>query len=240
LSGGARLTLVDGYPDRGVTAGSRLWRAQVDLDVPVAHYLARWGRPITYGYLAGAWPLESYQTVFACEPGSAEMPSAARPFTDRLVTELVSNGVIFAPVLLHAGVSSLEVGEAPPPERFRVTASTARLVNHVRHEGGRVVAIGTTATRAIETVAQRDGTVSPGEGWTELVLSPDRPSLVVDGLVTGWHSSDAPHRGLLEAVAGSRLVEEAYGAAREARYLWHEFGDSALFLPDRPRPSDPS
>jgi S-adenosylmethionine:tRNA ribosyltransferase-isomerase len=165
------------------------------------------------------------------------MPSAGRPFTERLVTELISNGVLFAPVLLHAGVSSLEAGEAPPPERYRVTETTAHLVNHVKQEGGRVIAIGTTSTRALETVAQRDGTVSAGEGWTELVLSPDRPAQTVDGLVTGWHSSDAPHIGLLEAVAGSRLVEQAYAAAREARYLWHEFGDSALFLPARREPA---
>jgi S-adenosylmethionine:tRNA ribosyltransferase-isomerase len=134
-------------------------------------------------------------------------------------------------------VSSLEAAEPPPPERYRVTATTAALVNHVKGSGGRVIAIGTTPTRALETVANRDGNVSPGEGWTELVLSPDRPAQVVDGLVTGWHSSDAPHIGLLEAVAGSHMVAEAYAAAREARYLWHEFGDSALFLPNRPRPA---
>jgi S-adenosylmethionine:tRNA ribosyltransferase-isomerase len=227
LAGGARLTLIAPY----LSGGSRLWSARLNVDVP--DFLARWARPITYGYLGGSWPLSAYQTVFVREAGSAEMPSAGRPFSDRLVAELVSSGVIFAPVLLHTGVSSLEAGEAPPAERFRVPETTARLVNHARSSGGRVVAVGTTATRAIETVAGKDGTVAAGQGWTDLVLGPDRPARVVEGLVTGWHSSDAPHLGLLEAVAGRALVEEAYAAAREARYLWHEFGDSCLLLPAR-------
>jgi S-adenosylmethionine:tRNA ribosyltransferase-isomerase len=227
LAAGARLTLIAPY----LSGGSRLWSARLSVDAP--DFLERWARPITYGYLGGSWPLAAYQTVFAREPGSAEMPSAGRPFSDRLVAELVSSGVLFAPVLLHTGVSSLEAGEAPPAERFRVPDSTARLVNHARASGGRLIAIGTTATRAIETVAGKDGTVAPGEGWTDLVLGPERPARVVEGLVTGWHSSDAPHLGLLEAVAGPMLVREAYEAAREARYLWHEFGDSCLLLPAR-------
>lgn len=229
LASDASLVLVGIDPGNG----PRLWRARVDLDGSIEEFLARWGRPITYGYLRGRWPLSAYQTVFAHEPGSAEMPSAARPFTQRLVTGLVAEGILVAPVLLHTGVSSLEAGETPPAERFRVPPSTARVVNHVRAGGGRIVAVGTTVARALETVARDDGTVDPGEGWTDLVLGPGRPAHVVDGLVTGWHSGDAPHLGLLEAVAGSRLVHEAYGAALDARYLWHEFGDSCLFLPDR-------
>lgn len=229
LGAGASLTLLHAQPD----GGSRLWRARVDVDGAVESFLARWARPITYGYVRGRWPLGAYQTVFAREPGSAEMPSAARPFSRRLVAELVASGVLFAPVLLHTGVSSIEAGETPTAERFRVPEPTARLVNHVRASGGRVVAVGTTATRAIETVALGDGTVAAAEGWTELILGPDRPARVVDGLVTGWHAPDAPHLGLLRAVAGPRLVQHAYAAALEARYLWHEFGDSCLLLPDR-------
>jgi len=156
------------------------------------------------------------------------MPSAGRPFTTALVTELIASGVVVAPILLHCGVSSLDVGEMPHPERFRVPATTARLVHQTREAGGRIIAVGTTVTRALETVAAEDGTVVADEGWTDLVLGPGRPARVVDGLVTGWHAPDAPHLRLLDAVAGAGVVRDAYEAALEGRYLWHEFGDSAL------------
>ena len=225
------LRLLEAYPDAQVT-GSRLWRAEVDLPLDVPRYLARHGAPIAYDYVPGRWPLESYQTVFAQEPGSAEMPSAARPFTGQLVADLVAAGVTVAPIRLHTGVSSLEKGEPPLPEPFRVPASTARLVNLTRAAGGRVVAVGTTVTRALESVAGPDGVVAPGSGWTDLVLGPHRPARVVDGLITGWHEPGASHLLLLEAVAGPDLVAAAYRAAAAHGYLWHEFGDSALLLPD--------
>jgi S-adenosylmethionine:tRNA ribosyltransferase-isomerase len=202
------------------------------LSEPVEPYLARHGRPIAYGYLRGRWPLAAYQTVFASDPGSAEMPSAGRPFTAELVTGLVSAGVAVAPITLHTGVSSLERGESPQPERFRVPAATAGLVNAVRAAGGRVVAVGTTVVRALETAAAPDGRVTASEGWTELVLGPDRPARTVTGLVTGLHEPEASHLLLLEAVAGRALVQRAYDAAVSGRYLWHEFGDSCLLLPD--------
>jgi S-adenosylmethionine:tRNA ribosyltransferase-isomerase len=226
-----RLTVVASYPEVD-TAGSRLWRARVDVPDDVRRYLARHGRPITYDYVIGQWPLESYQTVFAREPGSAEMPSAARPFTGPLVVELVTRGVALAPVTLHTGVSSLEKGEGPLPEPYRVPEATARLVNATRMGGGRVVAVGTTVTRALESATGPDGAVHARHGWTDLVLGPDRPARVVDGLVTGWHEPGASHLLLLEAVAGQEMVAAAYRAATAGGYLWHEFGDSALLLPD--------
>ena len=224
--------------DRGAppVTGPRLWRAALSVDGPPGAYLDRHGRPIPYAYLRGRWPLADYQTVFAREPGSAEMPSAGRPFTHRLVTRLVTAGVAVAPVTLHTGVSSLEPGERPQPERFRVPPATATLVERTRAAGGRVVAVGTTVTRALESVARPDGSVRAGGGWTDLVLGPDRPARVVDGLVTGWHAPEASHLLLLEAVAGAELVGSAYAEAVRSHYLWHEFGDSCLLLPDR-RPS---
>jgi S-adenosylmethionine:tRNA ribosyltransferase-isomerase len=159
------------------------------------------------------------------------MPSAARPFTAPLVVELISGGTIFAPVVLHTGVSSLESDEPPLAERFRVPAVTARLVNLTKRAGGRVIAVGTTATRALESAVGADGSVRSREGWTDLVLGPQRPARVVDGLVTGLHEPSSSHLLLLEAVAGSELVQRVYDAAVEQRYLWHEFGDACLLLP---------
>ncbi|WP_322760526.1 S-adenosylmethionine:tRNA ribosyltransferase-isomerase [Frankia sp. Cr2] len=235
LPAGGSLTLVGpcsetAHLDGGVV-GNRLWRARVDVEGGVGTFLARHGRPITYGYVTGRWPLESYQTVFAHDPGSAEMPSAGRPFTTELVTSLIAAGVSMAPLTLHTGVSSPQEGEPPLAERFRVPPSTARLVNLTRTAGRRVVAVGTTVTRALETVARPDGTVRAGQGWTDLVLGPERPARVVSGLVTGWHAPGASHLLLLEAVAGADLVGQAYQEAVREHYLWHEFGDSALLLP---------
>lgn len=224
------LTLLEPYPDASVEA-PRLWRAKSSAAEDVAGLLSRHGRPIAYGYVAGHWPLEAYQTVFARHPGSAEMPSAGRPFTERLVTSLVSAGIGIAPIALHAGVSSLEDGEAPLPERFRVPRDTALRVNATRGWGGRVLAVGTTVTRALETVAGASGRVMAGEGWTDLVLDRHRPARVVDGLITGWHAPEASHLSLLEAVAGPDLVSRAYADALATGYLWHEFGDACLVLP---------
>jgi S-adenosylmethionine:tRNA ribosyltransferase-isomerase len=240
LPGGARIELLAAHPHPNRAEGSRLWRARVRVDGPLEDYLSRYGRPITYDYLAGMRPLSDYQTIFARHKGSAEMPSAARPFTHELVGDLVARGVNIAPVLLHTGVSSLEIGEPPQEERFDVPSSTAWLVNQTRAAGNLVVAVGTTVTRALETVARPNGTVVPGHGLTDLVLSSERPARVVDALITGWHASDASHLALLEAVAGSELVQGAYDAAIEASYQWHEFGDSCLFIPKRRRRSNMS
>lgn len=234
LEAGGRAEVLSAYG--GVEGRSRMLRTRLYLDGPAEDYLARVGRPISYPYVPKRWPLAVYQTVFAREPGSAEMPSAARPFTAELVTDLVTRGIALAPVVLHTGVSSFERGETPPPEGFRVPRSTARAVNDTRAAGGRVVAVGTTVTRALETAADRGGIVRSMAGWTDLVLSPDRPVMVVDGLITGWHAPEASHHLLLEAVAGADLVGNAYGAALEERYLWHEFGDVCVFLPQHLRP----
>jgi S-adenosylmethionine:tRNA ribosyltransferase-isomerase len=161
------------------------------------------------------------------------MPSAARPFSTELVTALVADGVAIAPITLHAGVSSAEAGEPPVPERFDVPAATARLVNLTHAAGARVIAVGTTVTRALESAADTDGTVRAAGGWTDLVLGGDRPARVIDGLITGWHDVGASHLSLLEVVAGPALVATAYREAVDHGYLWHEFGDSALLLPAR-------
>jgi S-adenosylmethionine:tRNA ribosyltransferase-isomerase len=226
LPGETEVELVAPY-----AGGTRLWLARIHGRAPLREFLAAHGHPIRYGYVPREWPLEHYQTVFATEPGSAEMPSAGRPFTPELITACAARGVLIAPLTLHTGVSSLERGEAPYPERYRVPEETARLVNAVRWWGGRVIAVGTTAVRALETVAADDGTVVAGEGWTRLVVTPERGMHAVDGLITGWHEPEASHLQLLEAVAGPELLAASYAEALAHGYLWHEFGDSHLILP---------
>jgi len=226
LPGGGRAELVAPYLSAG-----RLWIAALDLPSPVGDHLALHGRPIRYAHQRRPRPLADHQTIFATVPGSAEMPSAGRPFTPRLLHALVARGVGVAPILLHTGVSSPERGERPYPERFAVSAATAARVNAARRAGGRVVAVGTTVTRALETAAAPDGTVTAASGWTSLTITPERGVRAVDGLITGWHEPDASHLLLLEAVAGRALVERSYAAAVALRYRWHEFGDSHLLLP---------
>ncbi|WP_405809172.1 S-adenosylmethionine:tRNA ribosyltransferase-isomerase [Streptomyces sp. NBC_00210] len=230
IPGGERLVL-----EEPIAPGAqRLWWASVSVDVPTL--LGRYGRPIRYGYTVQDQPLSAYQTVFALPcpdgSGSAEMPSAARPFTAGLVAELVSRGVQFAPLTLHTGVASAEAHEPPYPERFEVPASTAWLVNAARAGGGRIIAVGTTAVRALESAARDDGVVRAAAGWTDLVITPGRGVRAVDGLLTGLHEPEASHLLMLEAIAGREALGRAYQEALGHLYLWHEFGDVHLILPN--------
>ena len=209
----------------------RLWVVALDLPGGDLTFVRARGRPIRYGHVPDDWPLSTYQTVYATEPGSAEMPSAGRAFTPEIITALVARGISVSPLVLHAGVSSTEVGEPPPPEWYRVPAATARRVNDTRAAGGRVVAVGTTVVRALETVVDDGGLVRGGVGWTETMVTPDRPVRAVDGLLTGWHEPRAGHLLILQAIADPLALESAYRAALEGGYLWHELGDLHLILP---------
>ena len=245
LAGGGRAELLAPYGPTGATfrpAGdrrpSRLWVAELHAEPDrLAGWLHEHGRPIRYGCVESSWPLAAYQTIFAAPAagplglGSAEMPSAGRPFTPELLARLVARGVVLAPITLHTGVSSLEAHEPPYPERYRVPATTARLVDEAHAAGHRVVAVGTTATRALETDATADGRARPGEGWTDLVITPERGLRVVDGVLSGWHEPEASHLLLMEAAAGRRLLAASYDAALAEGYRWHEFGDVHLVLP---------
>jgi S-adenosylmethionine:tRNA ribosyltransferase-isomerase len=212
-------------------SSERLWVAALDLPTPLHAYLAAHGRPIRYRHVAHDWPLAAYQTVFGRVAGSAEMPSASRPFTDHLVTELSVHGVGVLPILLHTGVSSLEGDEAPYPERYAVSDTTAASINATRARGGRVIAVGTTVVRALATTTDARGEAHPGSGWTEAFVTADTPVPSVDGLLTGWHEPESTHLQMLRAFASRDALEAAYGAALDLGYLWHEFGDSHLILP---------
>jgi S-adenosylmethionine:tRNA ribosyltransferase-isomerase len=227
LLGGGALTLLKRY------SRERLWVADVDTGTyrSVPRLLAAQGRPIRYDYVRKPWPLAYYQTVFAQVPGSAEMPSAARPFTAEVVTRLVAAGVLVVPILLHTGVASPEAHERPYPEWFSVPEVTARVVNQAKQAGGRIIGVGTTAVRALESATDSSGVVHERSGWTELIITPDRGVRAVDGLLTGFHEPKASHLDMLAAIAPADLLSRCYAAAIDAGYLWHEFGDVNLLLP---------
>ena len=241
LAGGGRVSLLAPYPFTGdLFAGSRLWTAGLELPLPLLEYLDAHGAPIRYSYITQPWPSAYYKTVFATDMvsmGSAEMPSAGRPFSHEVVSALRAAGVAIAPIVLHTGVSSLEDHEPPYEERFEVSADTADLVNATRAAGGRVIAVGTTVVRALETVTDSRGTTHPGRGWTDLVITAERGVRAVDGLLTGFHEPTASHLALVRAIprrAGHRtslVVDQAYAEAADHGYLWHEFGDLHLLLP---------
>jgi S-adenosylmethionine:tRNA ribosyltransferase-isomerase len=225
LPAGGRVRLL--VPYRG---SPRLWIAALQLPGGAVDYLRAWGRPITYSYVRGSWPIEMYQTVYAREPGSAEMPSAGRPFTDDLILTLLASGIGFARVTLHAGVSSLESHEQPHEEWFSVPVETADAVAEARTRGGRIVAVGTTVVRALESALDDQGRVVATRAWTDLIVAPDRPLSAVDALLTGFHEPAATHLWMLNALAGERHLRAAYGAALAGGYLWHEFGDLHLTM----------
>jgi S-adenosylmethionine:tRNA ribosyltransferase-isomerase len=208
-----------------------LWLARLNFPHQVDDYLARYGFPIRYNYVKERWPLSFYQTVYATESGSAEMPSAGRPFTSGLLKRLVSKGIRIAPLVLHTGVSNLETHEPPYKEFYRVTSETAHTVNEARASGRRIIAVGTTAIRALETVTNADGQAHAGEGWTCLVITSQRGLRSVNALLTGMHEPEASHLAILESLAGLSHIKIAYAEALHYGYLWHEFGDLHLIMP---------
>jgi S-adenosylmethionine:tRNA ribosyltransferase-isomerase len=229
---GERASLADGGAVTFLTPvdeRARLWYAALALPAPLDAFLARHGSPIRYRYVTEAFPLADYQTIFARVPGSAEMPSAGRPFTQRVLDDLHASGVRVATVTLHAGVSSAERHERPGRERYDVPARTAAGVNATRRRGGRVVAVGTTVVRALESAAVGCEAIA-SRGWTDLVVTPERGVVLADGLLTGFHEPEASHLDMLRAFAGAPLLDAAYAHAIETGYLWHEFGDVQLLL----------
>ena len=238
LPGDGEARLIERWPcpDDG-SVGTRLWVATLDLPNGLMEYTCRYGEPIRYSYVPRAWPLSYYQTMFSREPGSAEMPSAGRPLTPRVVAALTDRGVRIAAITLHTGVSSIEAGERPYPERYRVPEATAVAVNEARRDEGRVVAVGTTVVRALESAASGNDSVSPDGDWrwTKLVVSGERPPRVVDGIITGLHAPRASHLAMLESFAGREGLARAYEEALREHYLWHEFGDSHLIAPPNGR-----
>jgi len=229
LRGGGHLRVQDSYPAGRTT--SRLWTAELTTPEPLRRWLGEYGQPIRYPYVSAAWPLASYRTPYAEVPGSAEMPSAGRALTSRLVRRLRLRGIAVADLVLHSGVSSGESGDPPYAEWFDVPDATAQAVLATRRRGGRVIAVGTTVIRALESSGPG---ARGGRGWTDLVVTPERQLRTVDGLLTGWHEPQASHLMMLQALAGTAgtdLLCSSYDAALTTGYRWHEFGDLHLLLP---------
>ena len=243
LPGNGTATLHTPYlsQNRSGDRTNRLWISTLNLPLNLNDYLDRHGAPIRYGYVREGWPSGYYQTVYATEKGSAEMPSAGRAFTPELITRLVAGGVQVAPLILHTGVASLEDDEPPYEEFYRVPSATARAVNAAHAAGSRVVAVGTTVVRALETVTDEEGTSHPGEGWTDLFVTPERGVRAADAMLTGLHEPRSTHLAMLQALVqngsscpllsiGQDHLETAYAEALKEGYLWHEFGDLHLIL----------
>ena len=229
LSGGGIVTLIEPY---GIPLNGRvrLWKAELKLPMTLDNYLKHYGNPIRYKYVPQVWDSQYYQTVYVTEMGSAEMPSAGRAFTPEIITRLVAKGVLVVPLLLHTGVSSMEEHELPYAEYFRVPDITARIINLAHEHGGRVIAVGTTVVRALETITDNEGHVHAGEGWTQAIIAPERGVKAVDGLLSGLHEPKATHLAMLEALAPRDHLAKAYNEALKQHYLWHEFGDMHLIL----------
>jgi len=244
LPEGASIVLRTPYlPEQRDRSGAtnRLWVSTLNLPVSLNRYLDRHGSPIRYGYVRESWPSSYYQTVYATEVGSAEMPSAGRAFTPELITRLVAKGVRIVPLVLHTGVASLEDDEPPYEEFYRVPPETAAAINAAREAGRRIIAVGTTVVRALETVTDGDGVTHPGEGWTDLYITPERGIRSVNAMLTGLHEPRSTHLSMLEALVtnkpacplattGRKHLETAYSEALARGYLWHEFGDLHLIL----------
>jgi S-adenosylmethionine:tRNA ribosyltransferase-isomerase len=195
--------------------------------------LYRLGRPVRYEHVSAPWGLDYYQTVYAREPGSAEMPSAGRAFTWRLLFALQRRGVEAAHIVLHTGLSSyldeeLDARHPASEEEYVVSQAAAEQVNRARALGRRVIAVGTTVVRALESAADAGGHVRAGHGYTRLHITADHELRAVDGLLTGLHEPEASHLDLLTAFLPAERIRQAYEEAVRLRYLWHEFGDLNL------------
>ena len=208
-----------------------LWVAAFNCDQPAEEYLASHAKPIQYEKLDRVYPLPYYQTYFSFHPGSSEMPSAGRGFTASLIDRLLKKGISIVPVLLHTGVSSLEEHETPYPEYMEIDPIAAATINQAKQQGERIIAVGTTAIRAIETATDDRGNVMPYRGNTDLFIEDGYTMKVTDGLLTGFHEPNASHLNMLQAVAGFDHIDNAYKEAINREYYWHQFGDLHLILP---------
>jgi S-adenosylmethionine:tRNA ribosyltransferase-isomerase len=214
----------------------RLWKLRFSISgTELVDLIYRLGKPIRYEYVSAPWDLDYYQTVYATEPGSAEMPSAGRAFTWKLLLDLRRRGIDSAYIVLHAGLSSYQDDELDrqhpaSEEEYFVNRITAQKINQARARGGRVIAVGTTVVRALESATNENGSLTEVHGYTRLKIDHRHQLRSVDGLLTGLHEPEASHLDLLSAFLPTEQIHAAYREAIARKYLWHEFGDLNLIL----------
>ena len=214
----------------------RLWKLRFSISgTELVDLIYRLGKPIRYDYVSVPWDLDYYQTVYATEPGSAEMPSAGRAFTWKLLLDLKRRGIDSAYVVLHAGLSSymddeLDRQHPASEEEYFVSRITAGKITQARENGARIIAVGTTVVRALESAASENGSVTEAHGYTRLKIDHQHRLRSVNGLLTGLHEPEASHLDLLSAFVPAEQIHAAYREAIAHRYLWHEFGDLNLIL----------
>jgi S-adenosylmethionine:tRNA ribosyltransferase-isomerase len=225
-------------------AAPRLVRLRFNADgAAFFRALYHYGKPIQYSYTDVPLQLWDVQNRYAARPWAFELPSAGRPLSFELLFELERRGAVLTYVTHAASISStgseLLDARLPLSEHYEISAHAAQALNRARSEGGRIVAVGTSVVRALESHATTDGSVATGPGETELRLGSSYSPRVVDGLLTGLHEPGTSHFALLEAFAPRQLLQRAIEHAARTGYLQHEFGDSCLVLAgalvDRPR-----
>lgn len=228
----ARVARVDAAEPRLIDlcfdrSGAALWTA-----------LYRRGRPIQYAYLEHELPLWHFQNGYASRPWALEMPSAGHCLSWDLLFELRSRGVGLARITHAAGISS--TGSAsldrmlPFPERYEIDDAATAAITAAHARGARVIAVGTTVVRALESSVAQHGRLVAGSGEARLVIGPGFEPRVVDGILSGMHEPTTSHFALLKAFANRVLLQQSLGAAEHAGYLQHEFGDLTLVLPSLP------
>jgi S-adenosylmethionine:tRNA ribosyltransferase-isomerase len=163
------------------------------------------------------------------------MPSAGRAFTWKILFELKRSGINTAYIVLHTGLSSymddiLDAKHHSSEEEYFISEATAEKINMTHSQGGRVIAVGTTVVRALESVADGTGKVTAMHGYTRLHITANHKVQAVDGLLTGLHEPEASHLDLLSAFIPAEKINEGYDEAVKKKYLWHEFGDLNLIL----------
>ncbi len=183
---------------------------------------------------------ERYQTVYAKENGSAAAPTAGLHFTKEMLAKLEAKGVRLAFVTLHVGLGTFRpvnvenvLEHVMHKEYYSVSAEAAEAIRETKEAGGRVIAVGTTAVRTLESAAEEDGTITPKTGWTEIFIYPGYRFKVVDALVTNFHLPKSTLLMLVSALADREMMLEAYRIAVEEKYRFFSFGD-AMFL-SRPK-----
>lgn len=214
----------------------RLWKIRFSLaGTQLIDSIYRLGNPIRYEYVSEPWDLDYYQTVYAKQPGSAEMPSAGRAFTWKLLFDLKRSSIETAQIVLHTGLSSymddeLDALHPASEEEYFISETAAQKINRTRQQGGRIIAVGTTVVRALESAVDIDGLIKPQHNYTRLHISAQHQLRAVDGLLTGMHEPEASHLDLLTAFLPAEEIRIAYEDAVQRGYLWHEFGDLNLIV----------